>query len=78
MEASQAAIKEAAQPEVEFIRQIVRLTKDGECSTCGKDGFDENPICTAHEPFDMPNDDAVETLHSLIEDARAIQTGSEC
>ena len=57
---------------LEFARAASRLTKDGECCTCGQDGFDDNPECTRHRPFDMPGDDAVESLHVLIRRAREI------
>lgn len=57
----------------EFIDLAAGLTMDGECVTCGKDGFEDNPDCNEHEPFDMPNDDAVDTLHSLIRYAREIK-----
>lgn len=42
-----------------FIRMIARLVKDGERQEDGTE-------------FDMPNDDAVETLHSLISQAREL------
>lgn len=57
---------------MEFIRTTARLTKDRECHHCGLDGDDDNGQCAEHEPFDMPNDDAVETLHSLISGAREL------
>ena len=44
---------------LEFIQQIARLVKDGE--------IDDNG-----DVFDMPNDDAVDTLHSLISRAREL------
>ena len=58
-----------------FVGSIARLTKDGECVVCGKDGGPgiqprmRRPLRPAR---DMPNDDAVETLHSLISQAREI------
>ena len=55
-----------------MVRQISRLTKDGECHACLKDGEEPNPACLDHKAFDMPSDDAVETLHSLISQARAL------
>ncbi len=57
---------------MDFVGSIARLTKDGECVVCGKDGLEDNPECDDHEAWDMPNDDAVETLHSLISQAREI------
>jgi hypothetical protein len=58
--------------ESEFIQGVARQIKDGECRTCGKDGFEENPDCKTHDPYDLPNDEAVDTLHALIEEAREI------
>ena len=55
----------------EFIELIARLTKDQECAACGS-GNEENADCSDHELFDMPNDDAVETLHGLISGARRV------
>ena len=60
----------------EFIREIAALTKDGECQSCNQDGDDPNPDCPQHEAWDMPNDDAVETLHGLISQAREIVSGT--
>lgn len=57
---------------MDFIKTTAKLTKDGECETCGLDGFEPNPECSTHEPWDMPNDDAVDTLHSLINGARSL------
>ena len=54
-----------------FVEHVARLTKDHECAMCGL-AEHENPECSEHELFDMPNDDAVETLHSLISEARAL------
>jgi hypothetical protein len=55
-----------------LVGSIARMTKDGECSTCGQDGHEPNHKCTEHESWDMPNDDAYDTLHSLISQARSI------
>lgn len=52
------------------LRMAASAVKDGECASCYTDGHEANPNCEDHEPFDMPSDDAVETLHSLIESAR--------
>jgi hypothetical protein len=49
----------------EFVEMAAALTKDGECEH--GEGCDEG--C---DGFDMPNDDAVDTLHSLISAARSI------
>lgn len=59
--------------QLEDLRHIIaHAVKDRECATCHQDGDDANPECTDHEPFDMTNDDAVDTLHSLISRAREI------
>ena len=42
-----------------FVKMVARLRKDGEPDAAG-------------DPWDMPNDDAVDTLHRLIDDARDI------
>lgn len=56
---------------VEMVRQISALTKDGECSNCG--GDEESCTCDADDAsFVMENDDAVDSLNSLIEQARGI------
>lgn len=58
---------------LETLRYVAaNATKDGECSTCKKDGFYPNPNCNDHKPFDMPNDDAVDSLAGLIDMARNI------
>ncbi|MGH7813163.1 MAG: hypothetical protein ACREQI_04080 [Candidatus Binataceae bacterium] len=59
----------------EFVRMTAKLNKDGECATCGKDGDEPNTECVYHQPWDMPNDDAVDTLHSLISEARDLTEG---
>lgn len=56
------------------------LVADGECTVCMEDGFDENPECPGnsdghagrHHPYDMPCEDAIDSLHSLIRIAREI------
>jgi len=53
-----------------FIEQIARLTKDGECPTCHDDDAKCSGLPPLHEPFDMPNDDAVDTVSRLVNDAR--------
>ena len=55
-----------------FVQATASLTKDGECVSCGKDGYEPNPDCHTHAPWDMRNDDAVETLHGLISNARRL------
>ena len=57
---------------LEFIQAVARLTLDGECVTCHADGYDDNPACGKHEPFDMPNDDAVDTVARWSSDARKL------
>jgi hypothetical protein len=59
-----------------FIQQVARLTKDGECASCGL-SVDLNRDCEDHQLFDMPNDDAVDTLHSLISKARELAQSEE-
>lgn len=56
----------------EFIARIARMTKEGQCSACRKDGEEPNEECEDHEPFIMENDDNFETLSSLITEAREI------
>lgn len=56
----------------QFVRQISRFTQDDECQACNEWGLDENPACPAHEPWDMPTDDAVDTIRSLIWQAREL------
>lgn len=53
-----------------FLERIARLAKDGECPSCLLDGDSENEDCDDHQGFDMANDDAVDTLHALITEAR--------
>ena len=55
---------------IQFVRQISRLNQDSECQTCNKSGDDENPACSDHEAWNMPVDDAFETVGSLISRAR--------
>jgi hypothetical protein len=55
-----------------FAKMAARLSKDGECRTCGRDGFEDNPECSKHQPFDLESDDAVESLHVLIRGAREL------
>lgn len=56
---------------------IARLTRESECATCG-DIEDDNDECEDHELFEMPGDDAAETLDGLIRQARDLQDTSEC
>ena len=53
-----------------LVELIARLTKNGECPDCRHNNSD-GPV-TAHEFFDMSGDDAIDTLHALIDKARAI------
>jgi hypothetical protein len=55
-----------------FVRQISRFTKNDECPTCNHSGLRGNPACSDHEPWDMPVDDACDTIHSLISRARQL------
>ncbi len=47
------------------IRQISRFTRDKECHTCNQSGVDENPACSEHGSWDMPIDDALDTIDSV-------------
>jgi hypothetical protein len=58
----------------QFVRQISGFTQDDECQTCNQCGFQENPACTHHEPWRMSIDDAWDTIHSLISQARQLAT----
>jgi hypothetical protein len=58
----------------QFVRQISRFTQDDECQTCNLSGMDENPACSDHEPWNIPADDAVDTVQSLISRARQLVT----
>jgi len=57
-----------------FVRQISEFTRDDECQTCNQCGVDKNPACSHHEPWHMPVDDAWDTIHSLISQARQLVT----
>ena len=52
-----------------FVDAVADMTKDGECLT-------HNPTCDLDfaecRAFDLTNDDAVDTLHSLISKARSL------
>jgi|HubBroStandDraft_1064217.scaffolds.fasta_scaffold04786_1 hypothetical protein len=56
----------------QFVRQISRFTQDDECQTCNERDLGENPACPAHEPWDMPIDDALDTIRSVIGQAREL------
>jgi hypothetical protein len=60
-----------------FVQATASLTKDGECVSCGKDGYEPNPYCHTHAPWDMRNDGAVETLNGLISNARRLNGQGE-
>lgn len=54
-----------------FIRMIARLVKEGECMNCKRDQDDKpGRGCTDHQGYEMPGDDAAETLNGLISQAR--------
>lgn len=55
-----------------LIEVIARFTKDRECAICYQDGDEPNAECVEHTAFDMPSDDAVETLHALTDKCRLI------
>ena len=56
----------------QFIRQISKLTTSSECQTCNQSGVGESPKCSEHGPWNMPVDDAVDTVNSLISRARQL------
>ena len=56
----------------QFVRQISRFTQADECQACNESGLDENPECPAHKPWDMPIDDALDTIRGLIWRAREL------
>lgn len=62
----------------EFISTLARMTKDGECESCLKDGETPNPDCVdeeggdTHVPYEQSYDDAVENLKDLIDSAREL------
>jgi hypothetical protein len=58
----------------QFVQQVSEFTQDEECQTCNQCGFDENPACSHHEPWQMSVDDAWDTIHSLISQARQLAT----
>jgi len=62
-----------------FIDQVSAHLKDGECFACGQDGHESNPACAEHdqEPFEMSNDEAFDTLHRFISEARTLSTEIE-
>lgn len=58
----------------EFIALIAALTQDGECSSCKVIGHDLNTECKDHQPFFMSEDDALQTVNRLINQARLIHS----
>src|SRR5438876_821738 len=62
-----------------FIDQVSARLKDGECFACGQYGHEPNSECAEHdqEPFEISNDEAVDTLHRLISEARTLSTEFE-
>lgn len=57
-----------------LVRQIAGFIQyENECLVCGKAADTPNPECEAHAPF-VPSDpdDAVQTINSLIREARQI------
>jgi len=59
---------------VQFVKQISRFTQNGECQSCNQSGVDENPVCSDHEAWNMPLDDALDTVSTLISRARQLVT----
>jgi Mg2+/Co2+ transporter CorB len=55
-----------------FVRQVSRLTQDQECQTCNQPGIDRNSACSDHLAWNMPVDDALDTVNGLILQARAL------
>jgi hypothetical protein len=58
----------------QFVRQISRFTRDNECPICGQQGVEENPACIDHQPWEMPIDDAWDTIDGLVSGARRLVT----
>ena len=54
--------------------RFAELTMDNECQTCNQSGIDESSSCSDHEPWNMPFDDALATVDSLISRARQLVT----
>ena len=52
-----------------FVDAVADMTKDGECLAHGPTCDLDSNEC---EAFDLTNDDAVDTLHSLISKARGL------
>ena len=65
---------ERYQKMAQFVQQVSGFTQDHECQTCNERGLEENLACPHHEPWDMPIDDAWDTVHSLISQARQLVT----
>lgn len=61
-----------AEQALALVKGIASMTMDQECAVCNKDGNEDNPECEDHEPWTMDDDDAVSTVHSLIQRAREI------
>jgi hypothetical protein len=62
---------------IDFIDTIGNMTRDGECPVCHQDANEPNEQCAEHDEQDafvMENDDAWETMMSLITSAREIST----
>lgn len=55
-----------------FVRQISRFTREGECLTCFQPGIEDNSNCDDHAAWLMPVDDALQTMDSLISQARRL------
>jgi hypothetical protein len=55
---------------LDFVAKVSRLTKDGECVTHGETCTGDQADCKL---FDLPSDDAVETLHMVISEARRLR-----
>ncbi len=56
----------------QFVKQISGFTQDNECQTCKQSGIDESLGCSDHDAWNMPVDDAFDTVRSLISRARQL------
>lgn len=55
---------------LKFVSRTASLVKDGECPSCRTSGYDDNPECQVHSPYDLENDDAFDDRMDLIDEAR--------
>lgn len=57
---------------LELTTDLAKLAKDGDCRKCLLDGYEPNPKCKLHAPYDLPNDTAVSEYHEAISTAREL------